>query len=68
MIYDVLSNDNEIVWKLNDHQFKNKKHIYKFFSIFKIFFVFFIDPLSQNNPLLTDPFSSFKVLWIKNWV
>jgi hypothetical protein len=30
-IFDGLSNDNEITWNLNDHQYKDKEHIYKLF-------------------------------------
>jgi hypothetical protein len=46
MVFDGLTNDNEIAWNLNYHQYISRRiegHIYNFF----IFLYLFKDPLSR---------------------
>jgi hypothetical protein len=57
MVFDGLSNDNEITLNMNDHQSKGKKkYIYNFFFILRFFFIYLEVHCQdcQNNLLSMD--------------
>jgi hypothetical protein len=58
MILDGVSNDNEIAWNLNHHQYISRRtHLYDFFLFLRFFSIYLKIHCQdcQNNPSSSDP-------------